>query len=153
MERLETGKDKIKKICDILKHETLEPAKKEAQQIIEAAEKEAHQIIRDAEIKSEQILSEAKAKIERKNALFHHSLLQAHQQSLETLREEISNNFFNHELDDWLQKNIVDPELGAKLINVLIKAIEQEGMSVDFSAIVPTKIPAEKINAILGRSI
>ena len=37
MKGFETGKDKVKKICDVLKKETLEPAKEEAERIIAAA--------------------------------------------------------------------------------------------------------------------
>ena len=37
MKGLETGKDKIQKICDALRKETLEPAKQEAREIVEKA--------------------------------------------------------------------------------------------------------------------
>lgn len=153
MENLETGKDKIKKICDILKKETLQPAKQEAQQIVEVAGQEAHQIIRDAEAKAEQILNEAKAKMEKEKELFRSSLTQACRQGLEALRQDIENKLFNSGLDDWLQKNTADPAVGAKLISALVQAIEKEGISADFSAIVPAQVPADKVNAALGQDI
>lgn len=153
MENLETGKDKIKKICDILKKETLQPAKQEAQQIVEVAGQEAHQIIRDAEAKAEQILNEAKAKMEKEKELFRSSLTQACRQGLEALRQDIENKLFNSALDGWLQKNTADPAVGAKLISALVQAIEKEGISADFSAIVPAQVPADKVNAALGQNI
>lgn len=153
MENLETGKDKIKKICDILKEETLQPAKKEAQQILEVAGQEAHQIIRDAETKAEHILNEAKAKMEKEKELFRNSMKQASRQGIETLKQEIENKLFNTELENWLQKNTADPEVGAKLITVLVQAVEKEGVSVDFSALIPAQVPADKVNALLAKEI
>ena len=153
MENLETGKDKIKKICDILKNETLQPAREEAQQIIEVAGQEAHQIIRDAEAKAEQILNEAKAKMEKEKDLFRSSMIQACRQGIEALKQDIENRLFNSELADWLQKNTADPEVGAKLVAALVQAIEKEGVSTDFSAKIPAEVPADKVNALLGKDI
>ncbi|MCC5831419.1 MAG: V-type ATP synthase subunit E [Chlamydiales bacterium] len=153
MENLETGKDKIKKICEILKNETLLPAKEEAQQIVEVAGQEAHQIIRDAESKAEEILNEAKAKIEKEKELFRSSLTQACRQGLEALRQDIEGRLFNSGLDEWLKKNTANPEVGAKLISVLVEAIENEGISAEFSAVVPEQVPADKVNAALGQDV
>lgn len=153
MESLETGKDKIKKICDILKKETLEPAKEEAKQILEVAAQEAHQIIRDAEIKAEEILKGAKAKIEKEREIFQNSLVQASRQGIEALKQDIENTLFNKELDSWITEQTADPKVGAKLISVLVEAIEKEGISAHFSALIPKTIPVEKVNALLAKEI
>jgi len=153
MKNVDTGKDKIKKLCDILKDETLQPAKEEAEQIVKVAEKNAHQIIRDAEAKAEQILEVAKAKMEKQKELFHSSMKQASRQGIEALKQDIENKLFNDELSDWLKKNTADPEIGAKLITVLVKAVEKEGVSADFSSVVPAHVPADKVNALLAKEI
>lgn len=153
MESLETGKDKIKKICDILKKETLEPAKEEAKQILDVADQEAHQIIHDAEIKAEEILKGAKAKVEKEREIFQNSLMQACRQGIEALKQDIENTLFNTELDAWISAQTIDPKVGAKLISVLVEAIEKEGTSAHFSALIPKAIPAEKINALLTKEI
>ncbi len=153
MENLETGKDKIKKICDILKDETLLPAKEEAQKIIEVAGQEAHQIIRDAEAKAEETLNNAKAKMEKEKELFQSSMKQACRQGIEALKQDIENKLFNGELNEWLKNNTADPKVGAKLIAVLVDAVEKEGVSADFSAQIPAQIPADKVNAILVKEI
>ncbi len=153
MENLETGKDKIKKICDILKNETLEPAKAEAQQILEAAEQEAHQIIREAEAKAQKVFDESKAKMDREQELFENAMKLACRQGIESLKQDIENKLFNESLSEWLEKNTADPQLGAKLISVLVEAIEKEGVSADFSAAVAKHVPAEKVNAVLVKSI
>ncbi|MCB1180413.1 MAG: DivIVA domain-containing protein [Chlamydiia bacterium] len=74
MENLETGKDKIKKICEILRTETLEPAKEEAQKVIEMAQAEAQNIIRQAEQQGKKIYSQTMEKLEKEKALFRSSL-------------------------------------------------------------------------------
>ncbi|MCH9627060.1 MAG: V-type proton ATPase subunit E [Chlamydiales bacterium] len=153
MESLETGKDKIKKICDILKNETLQPAKEEAQQIIEAAGEEAHQIIRDAEAKAEELFSAAKAKVAKERELFEGSMKQACRQGVEALKQEIENKLFNDELVEWLEKNAADPQTSSKLISALTQAIEKEGISADFSALIPKQVPAEQVNALLAKEI
>ena len=153
MENLDTGKDKIKKICEILKNETLQPAQKEAQKIIEGAEQEARNIQRAAETQAEEILSAAKVKASKHKELFDHSIRLACSQVLETLRQEIENNLFNTSLSAWLSKQTVDADLAAKLINAIVKAVEKEGTSAEFSAIIPSQIPAEKVNALLLKEV
>ncbi len=153
MENLETGKDKIKKICDILKNETLQPAKEEAEQILETAGQEAHQIIRDAEVKAEELFNAAKAKMAKERELFESSMKQACRQGLEALRQDIEHKLFNEELVDWIEKNVADPQTSAKLITALTQAIEKEGTSADFSALIPKQVSAEQVNALLAKKI
>ena len=45
MKGIDAGKDKVKKICDVLRKETLEPARKEAEEIIQQAEAKAAEIL------------------------------------------------------------------------------------------------------------
>lgn len=153
MESLETGKDKIRKICEILKQETLEPAKEEAQQIVSIAQKEALQIVRDAEAKAEMLLQKTQVKLEKERELFENSLKMASRQSLEALRQDIEKHLFNDQLSSWVDKQTQDPQMAAHLIEALIKAIEKEGLSTDFSAYIPAKLPVEKVNALLARSL
>lgn len=54
MKSLETGKDKIQKICDALKKETLEPAKQEAREVIENARLQAAEIVTAAKKEAEE---------------------------------------------------------------------------------------------------
>ena len=153
MENLDTGKDKIKKICEILKNETLQPAQEEAQRIVEAAEQEARNIQRAAEAQAEELVTASKIKMAKQKELFDHSIRAACTQVMESLRQEIENNLFNTSLSDWLSKQTVDADLAAKLVNALVKAIEKEGTSAELSAIIPSKIPAEKVNALLLKEV
>lgn len=153
MNDLETGKDKIKKICEILKNESLEPAKEEAQKILVSAQEEAEQIIQEAKQKANDILEEAKKSIQTEKQIFNSSLNQAFKQGLETLRQMIQKQLFNTELSDWVKKNTADPKVAAQLIEVVVKAIEKEGISSNLSAAISSQIPASKLNALLAKGI
>lgn len=153
MDDFETGKDKIKKICTILKDEALQPAREEAKQILNVAEQEARQMIKDADASAKKIMNEAQKKIESDQELFNNSMKQACRQIIEALKQEIENKLFNKTLSSWLQKETVDPSVGAKLITALVKAIEKEGTSSDFSAIIPEQMSVENVNALLVKEI
>ena len=98
MQEIETGKEKVKKICDILRKETLEPAKQEASNYIENAKKQADQIIQEARLAAEKLIAGARETVAREKEVFHASLKQACLQAEETLRQGIEQKLFSHEL-------------------------------------------------------
>lgn len=149
MKTLDRGQDKIQKISDELRRETLEPAKKEAEKIIAEAKARAEQIISEAEQHGKKIIEEARTVIEQERNVFQSSLVQASKQSVEALRQSIETKLFNQELDKALQKYTVDPEIIGKLINALVQSIQKDGISADFSAIIPSQISDKQINALL----
>ena len=55
--------DKVKKICEALTKETLDPAKKQAKEIIDSAKKEAEEIIEAARRNAEAIFEEGRKKL------------------------------------------------------------------------------------------
>jgi V/A-type H+-transporting ATPase subunit E len=153
MENLDTGKDKIKKIGEVLKNEILQPAKEEAQKILEVAEQEARNVIRDAEAKAEEIVQSAKLRVAKERELFDISIRNVYHQGIAILRQKIENELFNSELSAWVEKQSIDTELVAKLISSLVAAIEKEGTSVDFSAYIPSQVSPGEVNALLFKSI
>lgn len=153
MEKLETGKDKIKKICEILKNETLAPAQEEAQNIVRAAQEEAEHLIRQAKERSESLIQESQRAIEKERQIFQTSVQRALQQAMESLRQEIESSLFQKNLVEMIQKETVDPKVGAALITALVQAIQKEGTSADFSAAIASSLPPEKINALLAKEI
>lgn len=149
MDNLESGKDKIKKISELLKNETLEPAKREAQKIIETAQTQAHEMIREAEKKAEALLQQAREQNAKEKERFDASLSTAMRQGTEELRQQIEETLFSQAIEEWLGKELKDIKKSAKLIDVLIKAVESDGVSADFSAWVPKALPADEVNALL----
>lgn len=149
MRSLEKGQDKIQKICDKLRHETLEPARQEAQQIVDAAREKAEEIKAEAERHAEQLLKQARIQIEQERNVFHSALQQAAKQTIEGLRQEIEHKLFNEDLQVLLDKQLGDPQTIANLINGVVKAIEKEGLTTDLSAVIPKVVSADDVNALL----
>lgn len=153
MRSLEKGQDKIQKICDKLRHETLEPAEQEAQRILEEARKKADAIRAEAEFHAEQLLKQARGQIEQERNVFHSALQQAAKQMVEGLRQEIEHKLFNEELQNILEKQLADPKMIAELINGVVKAIEKEGLATDLTAVIPRLISPDDVNTLLIENV
>ncbi|NDD58392.1 MAG: V-type ATP synthase subunit E [Chlamydiae bacterium] len=153
MKGLESGKDKVKKICEVLKRETLEPAKREADEIIQKAEEQAKKIIADAQQKAMALEELAKQEMNKEKNVFQSSLHQACRQSFEKLKQEIENHLFNTELNSLLSKSTSDPKIISQLLTAVMNAIEKEGVDTDISAYVSSQVSAEEINTLLSKNI
>jgi len=153
MKTLEKGQDKIQKICSVLREETLEPAQKEAEKIISEAKKQAEQILYEAQKSAQQMHENAKKSIEHEHNAFQSSLVQAARQSLETLRHDVEEKFFNANLLSVIEKGAADPQLVANLINVIVKTLEKEGLAADLTALIPKSITPGQVNALLLKEV
>lgn len=153
MKSLEKGHDKIQKICDKLRRETLEPAAEEALQIIEEARRKAENIQKAAEQQAEQLLKLARSQIKQERTVFEAALQQAAKQTLEGLRQEIEHKLFNSELQTLLEKQLADPTVIANLVNGIVKAIEKEGLSTDLKAVIPRYASVSQIQVLLLENI
>lgn len=153
MRSLEKGEDKIQKICDKLRHETLEPAEEEGQEILREARKKAESLTADAEKHVEHLIKQAKAQIEQERNVFHSSLQQAAKQTLEGLRQEIEHKLFNDELQNILERQMADPKIVAEIVNGIVQRVEKEGLTTDIAVVIPRLIAAEDVNALLLESV
>jgi V/A-type H+/Na+-transporting ATPase subunit E len=149
MKTLEKGQDKIQKICDKIRHETIEPAKEEAHQIIQNAKKKAEEIIAEAERQAKMTLEQARDTIEQERNIFNSSLVQASKQAVESLRQNIEQKLFNEQLESILDKQLSNPKVIADLINSLVKSIEKEGLNTDLNIIVPKTVSSKEIAGLL----
>jgi V/A-type H+/Na+-transporting ATPase subunit E len=153
MKSLQEGSKKIQQICELLKKDALEPAKKEAEAHITEAKAKAQKIIEDAQKHADSLLKDAKASIEQEKSVFQSFMSQAARQAIETLKQQIEQKFFNAELQKQISVQASDPKVISKLIDAIIKAIEKEGLSSDFSVIIPQAVSAKEVNAFLGENI
>ncbi len=149
---METGKDKVKKICDVLRKETLEPSQKQAKKLLDQANLEAQEIIAEAHRKKEQLLADAKEQIERERAIFESSLSQTSRQVIEALKQEIKEKVFHKQLLHLLKNEMSKPEVLSRLINAVIGAIEKEGIESNLSVYIPEAVPAREVNALLCKT-
>lgn len=150
---METGKDKVKKICDVLRKETLEPSQKQAEEILLQASLQAQEIIAQAHREKEHLLIAAKEMIAQKTAIFESSLSQTSRQVIEALKQEITENLFSKELFHLLKVEMNEKEVLSRLISAVIGAIEKEGIESDLSVYIPEAVPAREINALLLQNI
>lgn len=153
MKQLESGQDKLQKIADDIRLKTLEPAKRERDQILEEANKEANRIVAAANSQAEEIKRQAKESIEQDRRVFHSNLIQASKQSLESLRQAVEKTFFSDDLQKLVEKSTIEPNLISDIIKTCLKAIEKEGIETELTALIPKTVSTEKVNALLGEEI
>lgn len=151
--QLEKGKDKIQQICDILKNETIQPAKEEATLILEEARSQAAKIVQQAKEQGEKIVKERRLEMEKERAVFNSALQQAAAQCIESLKQTIQNQFFNTELEKLVQQGAGEAQVVAKIISAIIQAILKEGKEVSLSAIIPEAVSASEVNRLLGQEM
>ncbi len=151
--QLETGEDKIQQICDLLKVETLEPAKQEAAEIVEKARREAQQIIGKAEDQAKELIKQTHEKLEKERSVFHSALEQAAAQCFEALKQRIQNKLFDSELDSLIRQSASSPEIVGSIIQAIVKGLETEGMSAELSALIPENVSVDEVNRFLGDRI
>lgn len=149
MKSLESGKDKIQKICDALRNETLEPAKQEAREIVENAKLQASEIVKQAEEKAARIIQDGEKEIEERKKLCRSSLQLSCRQAIEQLKQKIEEELFNKQLSELVAKETADPKIISQLIHSVMRAVEQKGIDDEFIALIPKEISPKAINALL----
>ncbi|HSX10538.1 MAG TPA: HrpE/YscL family type III secretion apparatus protein [Chlamydiales bacterium] len=149
MKGLESGKDKIQKICDTLRKETLEPAKQEAREIVENAHMQASDVVAEAKKKAHSIVEESVREMEEKRRVFHASLNLACRQGIEELKQKIEKELFSSELTHLVVKEMADPKVIANLLNSFMHSMEEKGIEEDFVALIPKGVSPRSINELL----
>lgn len=153
MAEQELANERIQIICEKIRSETLDPAKDQARSIIESAKKEADLIRQQARSDGEKILKDAHKQMEEEKQIFQSSLHQAAKQTIELLKQKIERALFDPALEKWVIAELGNEQAHARLIDVLVKAIEQEGIHTDFAVQIPQHFSADSINAHLSREI
>ena len=153
MKSIDTGKEKVKKICEVLRKETLDPAKKEGDLIIAKARADAEKIIKDAKGEASRVQAEAKRRIEEERNVFQASMNLAAKKSIDTLKQEIEKKLFDPELTQLIAEKMRDPKIVAKLIVAIVSGIEKEGIEGDLKAIVSGAVSIDAVNKELTKGI
>jgi V/A-type H+-transporting ATPase subunit E len=150
MKSLESGKDKMQKICDVLRKETLEPAKQEASEVIENAHIQAAEIVREAKEKVKGLLQAASTEIEQKKKAFESTLQIACRQGVESLKQKIEKELLYNELAQHVEKETSDPKFLSTMINSFLQALEEKGVDEVISVVVPKSITPRSVNTLLA---
>ncbi|GAB5411619.1 MAG: hypothetical protein ChlgKO_07330 [Chlamydiales bacterium] len=145
MSDLESGKERVQKLCDLLKKETLEPAKNEAEKILQDAQDKRENILNTARAEAEAMMNEARGKMEEERKVFDSSLSLAGKQALLALKQEIEEKLFDQEIMRSVQNVSAESSVIAKVIDALVKAIEKEGLDTDLLAFIPQSVSKEEV--------
>lgn len=140
-----TGKDKIQKICDTIKNETIEPAKQQAKEIIENAHMQKEKILEDAKNEAKKIIAEAKVETDRYKTMVETSLNLACKQTLDDLKQKIMKDFLYENLCASLQEELQKSDVISRLVNAIVEAIDTEGLDTDISVYIPKKVSAKEV--------
>lgn len=153
MEILDSGKDKVKKICDTLKKQTLDPAKQEAKGIIDQAMKEAENIVKRAKDDAKLLYEEQKKKVLQEKKAFQASLSLASKQTIEVLRQEIEENLFNKQIAQFFTKATLKEDVIAQFINVIVDILKKEGIEANLEAIIPNVVSKNSVVEKLAKQV
>lgn len=152
MEIVDSGKDKVKKICETLKKQTLDPAKQEARNIIDHALKEAEKIIKQAKDEAKEILEEQKVKLHQEKKAFFSSLNLAGKQTIEALKQQIQHHLFDQNIAKAFHKSTQDESLVVEFIQAIVNGVKKEGINCDFEIYLPRALSKQKIIEKLAAS-
>ncbi len=152
MKNLETSKEKIQNICDIIKEEAIEPAHQQAHEIVENAKIQAAQIVKEAEEKAKEMVETRQKELKALESQVTASLRLAAREALATLKEKIEKKLFSPTLHELLKQELSQDNLIADLINSLIQAVEKEGMDGDLLAYIGKDASKEKVSEYLTKS-
>lgn len=149
----EKATDRIQAICEKIRQDSLEPAKQQAQEILEQAAREREHIRLTAKKEADKIAEDTKKRLEEERRIFTSSLEQAAKQTLAQLKQKVEQELFNPALEGWIQKEMNGAQKHAQLIDVLIQAIEKEGISTDLSVQIPKAFTPQEIIKDLNKKI
>jgi len=150
---LEKSEERIQTICEKIRLEVLDPSKKQAQEIHEKAKREAEQIRAEANREAKKIFNEATKKLEEEKRIFASALEAASRQAVELLKQKIERDFFNPAIDEWIRGQMGEEKECARLIDVIIKAIEKEGTTTNIAIKIPKTFSPEKILSNLAKEV
>ena len=153
MDQQEYGRDKVKKICDALKTETLDPARREAERLVRDAETKAGHIVEEGRAQAKALIADAHRAIEQEKQTAEAALKLAARQSLESLKQMIEKDLFNKELLSLIEGELSNSAVVAKIVETIVSAIQKDGIEADLEAYIPQALPADEINKALSRSV
>lgn len=145
MKHLDTGSDKIKKICDAIRHETLEPAKQQAKMLIEQASDQASRMIQEAKDQVELMFEQAKKQQAHEKLVFEASMAQAAKLFKEQLRIEIESQFLSSTLDQLSVDLFNQSELVAQIVSALVNGFHQKSLNGDLTLILGAGLDREVV--------
>ena len=146
------GDERLAAICQIIRNETLDPARREAEQILLEAQNEAERIKETAKQESEKLLQATRKKAEEEKNSLDAALKQASKQALDVLRQQIEKALLSPQLTALLEREFTDEEKTAHILDLIIENLRQEGVDSDLSVWLGDKLSKETVVKHLAKS-
>lgn len=153
MSELETSNVKVKKICEIIKKETLEPAQQEAKNLLEQAHRQADEILSDAHLQANKIKEDTYLELERQKTMFQASLNQACQMALTEIKQKIETQLFNPALLKLIRESLKDEKTIARMIEAVIQAIIKGGIDTDLNVAIASSVSPSEVYTLLSKEV
>jgi V/A-type H+-transporting ATPase subunit E len=150
---LEKAQERIQTICEKIRLEVLDPAKEQAHEIVEKAKRDAEHIRGEAHQEAKKIVSDVQQKLEEEKRIYASALEAASRQAVEMLKQKVEKSFFNPAIENWIRSGMGEEKETAKLIEVIIQAVEKEGITANINIQIPKTFSAEKILSHMARDI
>ena len=147
------NENKVQKICDMLRLQTLKPAQKEAEEIIQKAEEKAKNIIEEAEKNIKQLQEEGIKNRNQQLQSFKTSLMLAAKQAIEMLKQKIDEKLFSDALNDIIKKEFSQKDVVMSLVEAIINSIKTEGIEGDIKLFLPKHFNKDEFINVLMKKI
>jgi len=148
---METGHDKVKKICDVLRKETLEPAQIQADEIIKQAQLQAEKIVAQAQATAYQLQKETQKRIEKEEEVFKASTQIAFKQAIGELKNAIVEKLFHPALLEAVQKQWNASELIQESLKILTQGLAQLGLAADAHLILSRSMTKQQVAEMIAK--
>lgn len=152
MDKKGIGDERLAAICQVIRKDTLEPAQQEAEAIKLSAEREATRIRNEAKQQADHLLQELRLKLKEERDAFDASLEQASRQAIGILKQKIEKSLFNPQLDAYLTHEFASEQKTAKLLDVLIDQLQEEGVDGNLEVWIGKHLSKNEIVAHLGKA-
>lgn len=153
MKHLDTGSEKIKKICDAIRHETLEPAKQQAKAIVEQASDQAAVIIQDARVQADAILEAAKKQHDKEKQIFEASMVHSAKLFKEKLKQDIETAFLASSFDKIAAQIFNDSKLTAQVVTAIVDGWNKQSSGGDLTLLISNGINKDEFVKALSADV
>lgn len=144
-----SNQDKVQKICDTIRRDTLLPAELQAQEILKNAECRAALTLEKARQEAKQLQEQARIEILKDKQAFTSSLHIACKQTLDLFKQKIEKKVFHDGLSEIIEETTKKPEIITRCIEAILDALAKEGIEQDLQLIISKSVSPRDVIAML----
>lgn len=140
----QTSSKAVERICKVLKSETIDPAKKEANEILNQAKMRAEEIIETAEKQAKEIINDSEQKVIDQRKIFVDEIKHIAKETIRKLHDEVL-QLFSKDFKQRIADSANNPNYIAKAIESILDALKKEGINANMEAYVSKHVAVESV--------